>query len=282
MSKEIKNLNEAGFYRLDYPSDLRNAVSKSMRSWRQFCDLPFGVKKLFPYSKEAAGVGYELKDGSGNKGDRKENFDLTIGDQDWLHTQAESIGNVVILELIKDLTDLVKKIKPVAVAFARGSEETFGMNGFAREVADGEDRFFIRFAHYFGKVGVGDEIGTAHIDQSGFTLHLFESGPGLQCLTNDLRWIDMPVSEGQTVIIPDVQMQLRSKNLLNARWHRVIAVPETINPDSGEVGRYSAVCFVQFKDTPKYDKETHGRLQEMEPGFNYEMPLEEYSKLFKR
>jgi len=59
----------------------------------------------------------------------------------------------------------------------------------------------------------------------------------------------MPVSESQTVIIPGMQMQLRSSGDLRALWHRVVATPKT-----AELGRYSAVSFIQFKDTPKYDK----------------------------
>jgi len=54
------------------------------------------------------------------------------------------------------------------------------------------------------------------------------------------------------------------------------------NPETSEAGRYSAVCFIQFKNTPKYDKETHGRLQEKKPGFNYDLSHEEFSKLFKK
>lgn len=87
----------------------------------------------------------------------------------------------------------------------------------------------------------------------------------------------MPVSEGETVIIPSMQMQLRSQGEIRALCHRVIATPET-----SVAGRYSAVCFVQLKNTPKYDKDTHGRLQEKVPGFNYELPRDEFLKLFKK
>ncbi len=87
----------------------------------------------------------------------------------------------------------------------------------------------------------------------------------------------MPVSGNETVIIPAMQMQLRSGGDLNALCHRVIATPET-----AVHGRYSAVCFVQFKNTPKYDKDRCGRLQEKVPGFNYEMSHQEFERLFKK
>jgi isopenicillin N synthase-like dioxygenase len=166
-------------------------------------------------------------------------------------------------------------MQPTIIRFAEMVGDEYHLQGFADEVRVSE--FFVRFIHYFENRVVGDETATAHVDQSGFTFHLFESAPGLQCLTKEYAWIDMPVSEGETVVIPAMQLQLRSKGELEALFHRVVATEET-----AATGRYSAVCFVQLKNTPKYDKETHGRLQEKEPGFNYGMPSTEFAKLFKK
>lgn len=168
-------------------------------------------------------------------------------------------------------------IKPSIHDFAEQAEEAFAIEGFKDEVKKSEAAYFIRFIHYFGNRAPGEETAAAHADQSGFTLHLFESAPGLQCLTRDGNWIDMPVSEGETVIIPSMQMQLRSKGVLKALCHRVIATTDTARG-----GRYSAVCFVQLGETPTYDKLAQGRLQEKAPGFNYEMPLEEFATLFQK
>jgi hypothetical protein len=38
----------------------------------------------------------------------------------------------------------------------------------------------------------------------------------------------------------------------------------------------------KLKNTPKYDKASHGRLQEKAPGFNYEMLQAEFEKLFTK
>ena len=86
----------------------------------------------------------------------------------------------------------------------------------------------------------------------------------------------MPISEGETVIIPDMQLQLRSKGKLRALCHRVVATKET-----SITGRFSAVCFIGFKDTPSYNKKEKGRLQEKTPGFNYEMPFSEFREYFR-
>jgi isopenicillin N synthase-like dioxygenase len=277
MNTPITDLKTKGFVILSYPADLHLAVSKTIASWKKFCSLPTDVKKGLPYSNNSDGVGYEIKDGTGNKADRKENFDVTLAGAKWLETHIGNIKNPAALEFVQNATALVGILKPIVLDFARQSEAAFDLKDFVKEVEQGEDAFFVRFIHYFGDRKLGDETASAHADQSGFTLHLFESTPGLQCLTFDHEWIDMPVSEGETVIIPSMQMQLRSNSELKALCHRVVATPETT-----EAGRYSAVCFVQLKKTPKYDKDTHGRLQEKKPGFNYELSPAEFAGLFKR
>lgn len=276
MNTSIKNLQNQGFLTVTYPSDLRKIVNQTILSWEKFTQLPVSFKQGLPYSNNADGVGYELKSGSGLKGDRKENFDITTAGSSWIKKVAEAINNETALEFLHNSTNLVGVIKPLIVEFAQQAEKAFGLVGFAQEVEEGEDAFFIRFIHYFGDRTPGDEIASAHTDQSGFTLHLFESAPGLQCLTFDGKWIDMPVSEGETVIIPSMQMQLRSSGTLKALCHRVVATADT-----AVYGRFSAVCFVQLKKTQKYDKDRWGRLQEKEPGFNYSLSPEQFSELFK-
>ncbi len=135
--------------------------------------------------------------------------------------------------------------------------------------------WFVRFLHYFGGRKEGDEIATPHVDKSGFTLHLYESDPGLQYLDFAKQWRDMPVSLGETAIIPGMRLQYRSQNRLKAIYHRVIATEKV-----AQQGRFSVVCFIHLKNTPEYNKQKAGRLQEFPPGFNYDMPFSEFSKLF--
>jgi 2OG-Fe(II) oxygenase superfamily len=272
----ITDLKTKGHVAVEYPADLRVAVEEAVAAWVQFCALSTVAKTALPYSNGGTGVGYELKNGVGNKADRKENFDVTTAGIDWLAANIEAIGNPVALDFVERATGLVAYVKPLILEFARQCEEEYGLEGFLAEVEASEPQFFIRFIHYFGDRELGDETATAHTDQSGFTLHLFESDRGLQCLPYDGEWEDMHVSAGETVIIPAMQMQLRSVGNLRALCHRVIAYPET-----AEAGRYAAVCFVQLVHTPKYDKDGAGRLQEKEPGFNYDMPIVEFRKLFK-
>lgn len=276
MKSQIKDFKSKGFITMEYPETLRRPVEIAVKSWKRFCALPTEIKKGLPYSNGGTGVGYELKDGVGKNADRKENFDVTIAGQDWIEANVEGIESAAALDFVRNSTNLVGVLKPLVLDFARQVEETYGVKGFEQEIADSEPAFFVRFIHYFGERNVGDETASAHVDQSGFTLHLFESAPGLQYLDSRKVWRDASISAGETDIIPSMQLQLRSEGKLNALCHRVIATPETAT-----TGRYSAVCFIQFKNTPKYDKDKWGRLQEREPGFNYDMPIGQFRNLFK-
>ncbi|MES2437234.1 MAG: 2OG-Fe(II) oxygenase family protein [Patescibacteria group bacterium] len=288
MKKVDVNFGRTGFVKLTYPKVLREAVVKAMESWKGFCDLPLDVKMSLPYSNGADGVGYEFKPGEGLTDDRKENFDVTIAGQDWLRDRTELLRDSGTLDFVTDSVQLVRLMKPLIMRFADAVEEQYGISGFAEEVDASEAKFFVRFIHYLpdertdeDAVKPGDPTATAHVDQSGFTLHLFESAPGLQCLwedheTAEPEWMDMPVHKGTTVIIPAMQLQLRSEGKLTALAHRVVATKKT-----AKTGRYSAVCFVQLKNTPKYDKERCGRLQLKKPGFNYGMKPKTFAKLFK-
>ncbi len=277
----INQLKDQGFVNFPYPQNLRQAVETAEASWRAFCELSLEEKKVFAYSNAGAGVGYEVKDGSGNKGDKKENFDVARAELPALEARLQSdvlsyTAALVARKFVYDAVALVEIMTPFIVDFASEAESVFQLSNFEEEISGGSGAFFVRFIHYFPQGEAGDEIAQPHPDQSGFTLHLFESEPGLQMLTFGNEWVPMSVSEGETVIIPDMQMQLRSEGELKAVWHRVVSTER-----SAAEGRFSAVCFIQFKDTPKYDKDSHGRLQEKPQGFNYEMGHEEFKKLFR-
>lgn len=273
---DIKKLKKDGAVIVQYPSGLRQAVEEAIELWEQFAALPADVKKGLPYSNSADGVGYEIKDGVGPSADRKENFDVAKGGARWLEENIGTIKSPIARMFVRNVTSLVGLMKPTIMAFARQVEEEFGIEGFANEVERSEDGYFVRFIHYFGDRQEGEETATAHVDQSGFTLHLFESAQGFQVLTYDGAWQTVPITAGNTVIINSMQMQLRSEGGLKALCHRVVATPET-----AKTGRYSAVVFVQLKDTAKYDKAKCGRLQERAPGFNYRMSPEAFAEMFK-
>jgi isopenicillin N synthase-like dioxygenase len=277
MQSSFNSLKEAGFINVEYPEDLRRSVSKAIDAWKRFCALPESVKVQFPYaSGEGMGVGYELKKEEGRTLDLKEDFHATLGARKWLRDTAIDIGDPQIAYFVGCTESLVETMDTLVLWFARMLEENYGVEGLTDEVKDSKDMWFVRFIHYFPGSKPGEEIGKAHADKSGFTLHLYESDPGLQYLDRKMAWADMPVSETETVIIPGMRGQYRSKGDLKATFHRVVATKDT-----AKTGRFSAVCFVHLKRTPEYDKSRAGRLQEFKPGFNYSMSFDEFAKLFK-
>jgi isopenicillin N synthase-like dioxygenase len=275
MKSIIPDLQTKGFTTLQYPPELREAVESAVGAWRKFYALPEEVKKTLPYSNAGAGVGYELKDGVGPKADRKENFDVAFGGQEWLLKNAPKINEPIISDLILKSLSLAEMVRPLAISFAQVLQYGLGIDDLGDEVEEGRLTIFPRFIHYFGDREVGEEIAAAHPDQSGFTLHLYEDETGVQCLTQEKQWVDMPGSSGETVVFPAMQLQLRSEGKLEALCHRVVATPKT-----AKNGRTAVVCFVQLAKSKKYNKDVHGRLQEKTPGFNYKMALEDFEKLF--
>src|SRR5579872_1350653 len=118
MDASIRELETKGFMTVPYPEDVRRAVVTTAEAWKRFCALPLKVKQNLPYSDFSAGVGYEYKDGVGNKADRKENFDVALAGRDWLDKHIAVIDNVVVIEFLARALSLVSVIKPLIVQFA--------------------------------------------------------------------------------------------------------------------------------------------------------------------
>jgi isopenicillin N synthase-like dioxygenase len=261
---------------VNYSAMLHTQLSLTVRYWQEFCALPLEVKQTFLYTNDSAGFGYEFKTGAGRKRDKKENFDVT----NVAYEQALKIlrrhSNPTVPLFVLNTFALVRMLREQIYEFAEQLDVDLGMGGIADEV-DNDEAYFVRFIHYFEGSAPGDELANAHVDQSGMTFHLYESDPGFQCLSySRKKWRSMDFKDGYSLVIPNMQMQLWSEGAVKAMCHRVVASQRT-----AKHGRFSAVCFVQFPGIPKYDKSKHGRLQEKNPGFNYNMPFNEFQKLFK-
>jgi isopenicillin N synthase-like dioxygenase len=269
---DIAALARTGYLTVAYPPASRE-VGDALAAWERFGALGQERKSTFPYGHNGVGVGYQRKDGSGSAGDRKEIFDVAAAHLDWLSERAAEVGPEAV-ELTRSAIALAAMIKPTVVGFARSLERAYGLAGLGDEVESSDGAYFTRFIRYGGERKAGEEIATAHIDQSGFTLHLFESAPGFQLLGRDLVWRAALFPGDETLIIPSMQLQLRSKGKLEATCHRVVATRETATS-----GRVSAVCFVRIPG-PRKDEARCGRLQEWKPGFNYGMEHADFAKLF--
>jgi isopenicillin N synthase-like dioxygenase len=275
MTLSLEKLESSGYVTMKYPPALRAGVRSAMRAWRAFCSLDTDVKSRIGYSGDVnvSGNGYELKLESDF--DRKEDFHVRVSARHSLVGEAARAGHVAE-EFVEAALDLNRLVRPLVREFAEAAQMQFGMRGLLDDVIAKEPEALIRFLHYFGDREPGDQLASQHVDKGGFTLHLYESDPGLEYLSMDGEWRPMQFSLEETAIIPGMRMQLRSENKLKATCHRVVS-----NEKTARAGRYSAVVFVDFAKTPYYDKTRLGRTQNYAEGFNYTMPFSEFETMFK-
>ncbi len=276
MTERIHNLKDDAVEMVTYPDDLRLQVEQAAELWQEFCKLPDETKSLFAASDQQWTIGYEAKDGSGNKGDKKENFDFSVQGAEDLLAVADGAGSEVARNFIKAAKELSSQMIPVINEFGERVEATYGVEGFGTIARQSSGNAFYRFLHYPSSGVVAEDIATAHVDHSGFTFHLFETTDGCERLTFEGEWESLPVGVGQAAAFASMQTQLVSNGEIKAMTHRVCS-----NEESAQIGRYAIVCFVALQGVPPYDRKTHGRLQEMQPGFNYTMPQESFANLFK-
>ncbi len=276
-STSIDSFVTQSYAKIPYPPELRNRVEKVASLWSKFKDLPLEVKQSIPYSNGSDGIGYEYKDGSGVKGDAKENFDVTITGREWLRKHAAKIQEPIILEFIEAAVSLITDLTPFVVDFAVQVENRANLPGFGELIAHSAKSFFLRYIHYLPGAEVGQEIASAHVDQSGITFHLYESRGGFERLDNAGVWQAEDFSGGETLVIPNVQMQYLSDGAIEAEPHRVVELGDSVE------GRMAGVLFVQIDGVLKYNKKDFGRLQEKPAGFNRKpaMPNSEFRKMFK-
>lgn len=274
-SIDVTELKTDGRVYVPYPSELRVGVEEAVEAWKAFCELPEETKVGFPYEADAktSGNGYELK--KGNAYDLKENFHLRTVARDHLLEKARAVDDAVATKFVEKALAVNALMAPLLRDFAESVEQQYDIPGFAADVMVKQPDWLLRFLHYFGDRKPGEEIATPHTDKGGFTLHLYESAPGVERLTYEKEWVTMPLDDGETVIIPGMGLQNRSKCELKATCHRVVATEET-----AKTGRFAAVCFFNFDHTRYFDKTRFGAQQDYAPGVFYDMPFAEFDKLF--
>ncbi len=269
-----QEFKHTGLVNVDYPQPLRQAVENAISSWKEFCRLPKEEKLAFAFLEDSHGdgAGYELKEEKGSKKDLKENFHVTM----FQHERLTEIANNNTFPFLHDAKVLLDNIEPLVCAFAKDMQEAFDIKGLEEEVIASKPYWILRYLHYFGDQPPGAEIAAAHADKGGFTLHLYESDEGLQyyCLAQR-AWKSMPVDHSQTVIIPAMQLQFRSKGELKALYHRVVATEQT-----AKTGRFSMVCFITFEHTRQYNKSGLGSMQTHQVAFNYDLSHKELEPFF--
>lgn len=273
----FSGLKDNGYAEVKYPADLRRAVEEAAQKWENFCTLPNEVKLSFEYKDTGRtdSAGYELKESSGSTVDQKENFHYTKNEgQRLAKVEVPGESHPIVREFLNSADQILDAVTPTIEAFAKDLEENGKMENFSNEVMDSRDKWILRFLHYFPSNEENASIASPHPDRSGFTLHLYQDLGGLEYYWND-KWEKLPLSEESTIILGGMQLQFRSKSQILAAYHQVVA-----NKEAMQNGRFSAVLFIPLIDTPNYDKQKKGRLQDQEIGFNYNLPMEKLEEYF--
>ncbi|HEX5775013.1 MAG TPA: 2OG-Fe(II) oxygenase family protein [Candidatus Paceibacterota bacterium] len=273
----MEELERNGCLYVDYDPSLRKGVEEAVAAWKAFCALPEEKKMAFEYDGDmnVSGNGYELKKGEQGQ-DFKENVHLRVAARDELLASAAEAHPVIGPEFVETALALNPLMAPLLRSFAVEVEGELGMEGFEADVMERQSSWLLRFLHYFGGRKPGEVLAAPHGDKGGFTLHLYESHAGVERLTFDTEeWVPMDLPHGKTVIFPGMGLQNRAKCRLRAPYHRVVATEET-----ADTGRWSAVCFFNFRNGRHFNKRQHGSQQSQPLAFNYHMQFDQFDDLF--
>lgn len=270
----VSSLAFPGLIQLSYPDKVREKVKLAVQSWKMFCSLSQEEKEAFTFVEDAHGdgVGYELKADKSKQIDLKENFHVTL----FQHTRLAQIGQGHRLPFLDDAKAIFDALEPLIREVTQAIENEYQLEGLVDDVMKHKEYWILRYLHYFGDQAEGALLAAPHADKGAFTLHLFESDPGLEYYSLDRReWQALPVSEKQTVIISGLQLQQLSKGILKGLYHRVVATETT-----ARLGRFSMVFFVALQNSPMYNKKRHDSVQTQAVGFNYDLLHEAFAKFF--
>lgn len=255
----LDKLRENLFADVTYSKDITNLIAKA-DPWREFCRLPLETKQLFEFlnHQKDADPGYRHRSKAGGRED-KEYFHIYPNTFDLI----EKDGNADLVRsslALQDFFEYATNVQRVAHDFAIqiGREMGKDLPELLKLIEGGELRSVLRLLHYTNDVHT-DVIAAQHFDRSLYTLHLYESGPGLQFLNWDMQWQDAPIDIGKTVIFNGYRMEQLTQGRLQKTWHRVIR-RENVKD------RVSMVLFVWSNAVTSYDEQA--RSQELTPSYN--------------
>jgi len=269
---DLSSLRKDGFVTVSYPPLLRSRVCEAMQSWKSFCNLSENEKTKLSGGDRIQDFGYMRRKDSGPRADNKELFHVVRKRLPQLHAQADAMSDRRAAAFIDAVDVLLQESVPLIQTFAQRIEQEYGLKGFEAEVVGSQDNWTFRYLHYFP--GVQPVLANAHADRGGFTFHTWEDHDGGEYLSLNGTWMPWPVSDTKTIIFPSMGLQYRSKGELKALWHRVVP-----NETTAKVGRYSMVIFIDFKMDYRFDDSRY-RIQDFQPGFNYQTSAEEFTRLF--
>ncbi len=243
---------------MDYPKDITDLIADA-EPWKKFCALPQEIKNKFsfPNLENDKDIGYFLRSKAQGRED-KEYFHMWSVMRETLESEGLSdfvASNPVLKEFFEYIYTVYDRAHEFALSI--GNEMGKEIPEFGEFVKDGKIRSVLRLLHYTNTDDT-EVIAAQHFDRSLYTLHLYESAPGLQFLDYDMKWKDAPIEHGKTVVFNGYRIEKLSDTKLQKTWHRVIKVGDSRD-------RISLVLFVWAEGIHAYPKEA--RSQDLEPSY---------------
>ncbi|HYF10465.1 MAG TPA: 2OG-Fe(II) oxygenase family protein [Candidatus Paceibacterota bacterium] len=246
------------FAAIDYPKDLTALIGEA-EPWRGFCTLPREMKERYSFlnHQQYHDPGYRFR----SKAEGRE-------DKEYFHLYPDTYELIAA----NGLTEEVRSEKKLSDFFSYADKTYHAAHEFAmqigrdmgreipelgRLVEEGKVRSTLRFLHYLNGDDT-DVIAAQHFDRSLYTLHLYESGPGLQFMNWDMQWTDAPIDIGKTVVFSGYRLEKLTEGKIQKTWHRVARKDEV-------KGRVSMVLFVWTREVEDYPREA--RSQDMTPSY---------------
>jgi hypothetical protein len=266
-TKVINDFLENGYFKYPIKENVQSKLGRIVDLWRQFRFQEMSLKRTHVFDDKRGG--YEYKDPESL--DFKENFHISLSYQ--LPKTATLIDKLFVEKSKEFILATFQNLSEMLEIFDEASQADM------RDIVlDSIGHWQLRFLYDPPRSGIKTQnefLAAPHIDK-GITTHWYEDTGGLEILWND-QW---SLVEGESGVVHGyfgMSGQLYSNSRFPALCHRVVANPHTI-----EFGRTSIVMFHDFGDYI-YDKEQWGSTQEVFPkGENYKMPIEEFSKYFKK
>ena len=247
------------FVDIDYPKDITDLIADA-EPWKKFCALPQEIKEKFIFQKFTNGedIGYFLRKKSEGRED-KEYFHVLPSMREVLqNADLENFveGDKILKNFFEYTTNVYDRVHDFALSIGSGmAKEIPEMTKF---VKDGKIHSSLRLLHYTNADDT-EVIAAQHFDRSLYTLHLYESAPGLQFLDYDRNWKDAPIENGKTVVFNGYRIEKLTNGDLQKTWHRVVKVGEHRD-------RISIVLFVWAEGIHDYPKDA--RSQDLEPSYS--------------
>lgn len=253
-----EKLRDQLFVDVDYPKELTDLI-RTAQPWRDFCALPQDIKNKMQLTNNPLDTetGYKFRSRAEGRED-KEYFHaypnlLELAEEAGLASQLESTP--ALRDFFKYAVDIQGPINNFALEIGRKLGES--IPELAELIDTGKLRSVLRFLHYTND-DVAEVIAAQHFDRSLYTLHLYESGPGLQFMNWDMQWRDAPIDIGNTVVFSGYRLEQLTKGEIQKTWHRVVR-------KDGVTDRISLVLFVWSEAVPSYPQEA--RSQDLEPSY---------------